>query len=181
MQNLSSNYYACLSPPPCQVEEHESNINPTTTYHIDPETTIPLANANNIPRRWARKLSQRQQSCPDLANKIDTAANITDVAPSPRRYVIGNNNDLLRQGMEDGSIPSTVVDSGCTSGVSTTEDPCWWNGRTSNKEFILPGGKIVKATKIAKYPFKVRSPAQELHIMPSITEIIVEHQQVCRG
>ncbi len=28
----------------------------------------------------------------------------------------------------------------------------------------------MKATKIAEYPFKVQSPAQELHITPSITE-----------
>jgi hypothetical protein len=145
-------------------------MNPTTTSCIDPETTIPLANANKIARQWASKLSQRQQLCPGLANKIDTAANITDVAPSPRRYVIGNDEDLLHQGMEDGSIPSTVVDSGCTSEVDTTDDPCQRTGHTSNKQFILPGGKIVKATKIAKYPFKVQSPAQELHIMPGITE-----------
>jgi hypothetical protein len=72
--------------------------------------------------------------------------------------------------MEDGTIPSTVVDSGCTSGVGTTNNPCQQTGRTSNKQLILPNGKIAKATKIAKYPFKVRSPAQELHIMPSITE-----------
>jgi hypothetical protein len=72
--------------------------------------------------------------------------------------------------MEDGTIPSTVVDNGCTSGVSTTDDPCWRTSRTSNKQFILPGGKIVKATKIAEYLFKVRSPAQELHITPGITE-----------
>ncbi len=120
--------------------------------------------------RWARKLSQRQQSRPGLVNKIDTAANITEVAPSPRRYVIGKDDDLLRQGMEGGSIPSTVVDSGCTSGVGTTDDPCQQTGCTSNKQFILPGGKIVKATKIAEYPFKVRSLAQELHITPGITE-----------
>jgi hypothetical protein len=170
MQSLSSNYYACLSPPPCQSKEYESNINPTTTSHIDPETTIPLANANNIPRRWARKLSQRQQSHPDLTNKIDTAANITDVAPPPWRYVISNDDNLLCRGMEDGTIPSTVVDSGCTLGVGTTDDPCWRTGRTSIKQFVLPGGRIVKATKIAEYPFKVRSPAQELHITPGITE-----------
>jgi hypothetical protein len=170
MQSLSSNYYACLSPLPCQVEEHDSNMNPTTTSCIDPETTIPPVKANKITLQWARKLSQRQQSCPDLANKIDTAANIMDVAPSPRRYVIGDDDDLLRRGMEDGTIPSTVVDSGCTSGVGTTDDLCWRTGRTSNKQFILPGSKIVKATKIAEYPFKVQSPAQELHITPGITE-----------
>jgi hypothetical protein len=145
-------------------------MNPTTTSRINPETTISPANANKIAQRWALKLSQHQQLRPGLANKIDTAANTTDVAPSPQQYVIGNNDNLLRQGMEDGSIPSTVVDSGCTSGVGTTDNPCWRTGRTSNKHFILLGGKIVKATKIAKYPFKVRSPAQDLHIMPGITE-----------
>jgi hypothetical protein len=145
-------------------------MNSTTTSRIDPETTIPPENANKIAQRWARKLSQCQQLCLGLANKIDTAANIMDVPPSPWRYVIGNDDNLLRQGMEDGSIPSTVVDSGCTSGVGTTDDPCWQTGHTPNKQFILPGSKIVKATKIAKYPFKVRAPAQELHITPSITE-----------
>ncbi len=103
----------------------------------------------------ARKLSQCQQSRPDLSNKIDTKANITDVAPSPPRYVIGEDDDLLHQGMEDGTIPSTVVDSGCTSGVGTTDDSCRRTGCTSNKQFILPGGKIVKATEIAEDPFKV--------------------------
>jgi hypothetical protein len=145
-------------------------MNPTTTSRINPKSTIPPENANKITQRWARKLSQRQQLRPGLTNKIDTAANITDVAPSPRRYVISGDDDLLCQGMEDGSIPSTEVDSGCTSGVGTTDDPCWWTGRTSNKQFILPGSKIVNATKIAEYLFKVRSPAQELHITPSITE-----------
>jgi hypothetical protein len=72
--------------------------------------------------------------------------------------------------MENGTIPCTMVDSGCTLGVGTSDDLCWQTGCTSNKQFVLPGGKIVKATKIAKYPFKVRSPAQELHITPGITE-----------
>jgi hypothetical protein len=72
--------------------------------------------------------------------------------------------------MEDSTISSTVVDSGYTLGVGTTDDPCQRTSHTSNKQFALPGGKIVKATKIAKYPFKVRSPAQELHISPGITE-----------
>ncbi len=57
--------------------------------------------------------------------------------------------------MENGTIPSTVVDSGCTSGVRTSNDPCRQNGRTSKKNFVLPGGEIVNATKIAEYPFKV--------------------------
>ena len=44
IQSLSNNYYACLSPPPCQVEEHETNTtkNPTVTFNpsIDIEPTV---------------------------------------------------------------------------------------------------------------------------------------------
>ncbi len=72
--------------------------------------------------------------------------------------------------MENGTIPSTVVDSGCTSGAGTSDDPCQRTGRTSKKKFVLPGGVIVNATKIAEYPFKVRALAQELHITPCITK-----------
>ncbi len=32
-QSLATNYYACLSPPPCQVEEHEHTRNSTTPAH----------------------------------------------------------------------------------------------------------------------------------------------------
>ena len=72
--------------------------------------------------------------------------------------------------MEDGSIPSTVADSACTLGVGTEDDPCPRTGRASHKRFILPGREIKQATEVAEYPFKVRDPAQELHITPGITE-----------
>ncbi|MFN9961271.1 MAG: hypothetical protein ACK55I_49990, partial [bacterium] len=49
------------------------------------------------------------------------------------------------------------------------KDPCHRTGRTSNKEFILPGGEIMTATEIAEYPFQVRDPAKQLHITPGIT------------
>ena len=32
-QSLATNYYACLSLPPCQVEEHEHTRNSTTPAH----------------------------------------------------------------------------------------------------------------------------------------------------
>jgi hypothetical protein len=57
--------------------------------------------------------------------------------------------------MEDGSIPSTVADSACTSGVGTIDDTCQCTGQVSNKLFVFPGGKIKSATEIAEYPFKV--------------------------
>ena len=69
----------------------------------------------------------------------------------------------------DGTIPSTVADSGCTSGVGTSDDPSRRMGVTSDKEFLLPGGKILAATEIAEYPFNVRDPAKQLHITPGIT------------
>jgi hypothetical protein len=53
--------------------------------------------------------------------------------------------------------------------VGTSDDPSRRTGITSNKEFLLPGGKILAATKIAEYPFKVRDPAKQLHITPGIT------------
>ena len=98
-----------------------------------------------------------------------THADMHGPSPTPRRYTIGDDDDTLRQGIANGTIPSTVVDSGCTSGVGTTKDPCHRTGRTSNKEFILPGGEIMAATEIAEYPFNVRDPAKQLHITPGIT------------
>ncbi len=50
------------------------------------------------------------------------------------------------------------------------DNPCQRTGRASKKKFVLPGSKIVNATKIAEYPFKVRAPAQELHITPGVTK-----------
>jgi len=69
----------------------------------------------------------------------------------------------------DSTMPLTVVDSGCTLGVDTADDPCRCTGSTSNKEFILPRGEIMAATEIAEYPFQVRDPTKQLHITPGIT------------
>jgi hypothetical protein len=102
--------------------------------------------------------------------KPDLVANTTDICPPPCQYVLSVNNNLLYPGMEDGSIPSMVADSACTSGVGTADDTCWRTGQVSNKQFVLPGNKIKSATEIAEYPFKDRGPANKLHITPGITE-----------
>ncbi len=102
-QSLASNYYACLSPPPCQVKEHEHTHNITTPAH---------------------KPSPRHQAHHNTMKKQDRIANMRDSAPTSWRYVIGEDDDLLRCGMENGTIPSTVVDSGCTSGAGTSDNPC---------------------------------------------------------
>ncbi len=148
-QRLASNYYACLSPLPFQVKEHEHTHNITTPAH---------------------KPSPHHQAHHNTVKKQDRIANMRDGAPTSWQYVIGEDDDLLWRGMDNGTIPFTVVDSGCTSGVGTSDDPCQRTGHASKKKFLLPGVKIVNATKIAKYPFKVRALAQELYITPGVTK-----------
>jgi hypothetical protein len=70
----------------------------------------------------------------------------------------------------EGSIPSTIADSGATSGVGTKNDPSRRTGEQSNKRFILPSGDVIQATEIAEYPFNVRAPANEIHITPGISQ-----------
>jgi hypothetical protein len=40
----------------------------------------------------------------------------------------------------------------------------------SDKQFILPSGKIIEATELAEYPFNIRLPARKLHITPGISQ-----------
>jgi hypothetical protein len=94
-------------------------------------------------------------------------------ATSPRaerRYRLGVDDEELRQGIMVGSIPSTIADSGATSGVGTKDNPSQRTGKPSDKRFILPSGEVVQATEIAEYPFNVRAPANELHITPGVSQ-----------
>jgi len=84
-------------------------------------------------------------------------------------YVIDYDDDEMRCGVLNGTIPSAVADSGASSNVGTKDDPCPRTGKPSNKVFILPGGQTVTATEMATYPFNVRAPASEIHITPGIT------------
>ena len=45
------------------------------------------------------------------------------IPQAERKYILGVNDEELRQGIIDGSIPSTIADSGATSGVGTKDDP----------------------------------------------------------
>ena len=84
-------------------------------------------------------------------------------------YVIDYNDDQMRCGVMNGTIPFAVPDSGTTSSIGTKDDPCWRTGMQSNKVFILPSGKAVTASEVAEYPFQVRHPASEVHITPGVT------------
>ncbi len=88
---------------------------------------------------------------------------------SERVYVLDYNNKRIHCGIMNGTIPSKVIDNGCTSNVGTEENPCKSTGVASNKVFILPGGQALAASKMATYPFNLRAPAFNVHITPGIT------------
>ena len=112
---MSSNYYACLSLPPCQVEEHENNTPPEPTVTFIPtsdgEPTVPTDTANKTAQRWARRLAKRKTSHQLHASTHETVANAYELLPSPKGYVIGNDDDILCPGIADVTMSSTVVDS----------------------------------------------------------------------
>jgi hypothetical protein len=158
-QSLSSNFYSCLSPLPCQVKEHKpddppvipssnkSQVTSSDTSDISP--TIPAITLNSIASKWWKKIKGRH---------------------TKRQYIIGINDRELQQGILDETIATTAADSGATSGVGTTADPCPCSGWPSNKQFLLPSGNIIPATEMAEYPFDVRAPAKELHITPGVSQ-----------
>ena len=113
------------------------------------EPTVPQKIANKIAQRWAHWLENRQAARYMPATTHETVTNARELPPSPRRYVIGDDDDVLCQGIMNTTIPSTVVDSGCTLGVGTRDDPCQRIGVTSNKEFMLPGGEIKGLVSLA--------------------------------
>jgi hypothetical protein len=92
------------------------------------------------------------------------------IPQAKRKYIPGVDDEELRQGILDGSIPSTIADSGATSGVGTKVDPSHCTGEPSDKRFILPSGDVIQATEIAEYPFNIRAPANELHITPGVSQ-----------
>jgi hypothetical protein len=168
------NFYSCLSPPPCQVKEHEpdrTDVAPDNAKRqavlSDTNNIAPIAEArsrNKIAAKWTKRLEQ-QQAKGILAHTVDSMNH-----QSKRQYIIGIDDKELRQGIMDGAIPSTIANSGATSGVGTKDDPSHRTGEPSDKQFILPSGQLIQATEKAKYPFNVRAPANELHITPGVSE-----------
>jgi hypothetical protein len=105
--------------------------------------------------------------------------NMRDSTTTSWQYIIGEDDDLLWRGMENGTIPSMVVDSGCTSGVGTSDNLCqrthvqeeicssWWGDSQCHRDREIPvqgQGAGTRAT----------------HHTRRHQKLIVEHQQVCR-
>ncbi len=56
-------------------------------------------------------------------------------------YVIDYNDNEMRCGVLNGTIPSTVPDSGASLSIGTVDDACQRTGIQSNKVFILQADK----------------------------------------
>jgi hypothetical protein len=97
-------------------------------------------------------------------------ANIVEdnIPQEKRRYIISVDDEELRHGIMDRTIPSTIADSGAKSGIGTKEDPSHRTSEPSDKRFILPSGKVIQATEKAEHLFNVRAPANKLHTTPGV-------------
>ena len=95
---LASNYYACLSPPPCQVEEHEHDTKQVkfkTTSEISPSTLAAERNKNRA--RWDRVVRKRREK--EQCNNTGERA-----LPATTTHVIGINDEEIREAMRNGTI-----------------------------------------------------------------------------
>ena len=79
----------------------------------------------------------------------------------------------LKQGIMNGSIASTVSDTGATSTAGAPHDPFKETTTISSKVFILPTGGTAKATKVAKLLHKVQPPANIVDIVPSLGQTLL--------
>ena len=148
----------------CQVEEHETERRVTFSDTCNYTPVTETRSRNKITEKWKGRLERRREKG-SLANTVE------DTLPQiKRQYIIGVDDEELRRGIMDGTIPSTIADSGATSGVGTKDDPSRRTGEPSDKRFILPSGEVIQATEKAEYPFNVRAPANKLHITPGVSQ-----------
>ncbi len=135
-------------------------------------------NPNKITVRWKQRLKNRQDA---QANR--TALHVSEakiyrwvtkslaaISEDKSQLTYLHDDEELRRGVLDGSIPSTVVDSGATSSIGTPTDPFAKTGRRSNKVFRLPNGVTEEAREIGELATNVRPPARDVHITPGITD-----------
>ena len=79
-------------------------------------------------------------------------------------------NERMKQRVQDGSIPSTVVDSGTASNAMKPGDPCTQTGRRSSKQYKMATGHIISGGEEALMDHEVREPTRTCDIVPGITE-----------
>ena len=76
----------------------------------------------------------------------------------------------MRMGVLNGTIPSAVSDTVATASAFLKEDPSIPTGRVSSMVFHLPNGAVAPATTVNKLLHKVRTPARDVNIVPSLVK-----------
>ena len=183
--NLNSNFYAILSPPPCQVEEQESpDCNVTISKGLVKFRLPPNHPTDNkIALRWTRclqncKMAKANRNALTLSAETTyrlTPAQLAAIQSAEsiaqaRSY--NHDDEELRCGVLNGSIPFVAADSGATSSVGTKSDSRHFisTGKKFNKTFRMPNGALESALDIGHLATAVRSPASDIHITPGISE-----------
>jgi hypothetical protein len=185
-QSLTSIFYTILSPLPCQVKEQEPP-NATVdekgkgriTFHLPPDHP----SDNKIALRWKRRLANHQMAQANR-NALQVLANTTYIfTPAQLATITGtksiahiktynHDDEELRRGVLDGSIPSAAANSSATSSIGAKQDSKHFisTGQQSDKILRLPNGATEPAIDISHLSTAVRSPARDIHITPGIKE-----------
>ncbi len=79
----------------------------------------------------------------------------------------------VKQGIADGTIPSAISDTGATSTAGALHDPFHTTTEPSTKVFLLPTGGTAQATHIAQLMLDVRAPANQVDIVPNLTQTLL--------
>jgi hypothetical protein len=138
---------------------------------------------NKIVLQWKHHLANRQMAGVNC-NALQVSANTTYVFTPVQLAAIkstesiahiktyNHDNDKLRRGTLDGSIPSAAANSSATSSIGTKQDSKHFTstGQQSHKIFKMPNGATKQASNIGHLPTVVRSPARDIHIIPGINK-----------
>ena len=97
-------------------------------------------------------------------------------------------DDAMRQAVLDGTIATGIADAGCTSHCAIpitsncgkyeiNNNPFIPTGRKSNKIFSMATGNIAPADDIMRLRMPIRSPADEINIVPGIKHNLLSMNQ----
>eukprot|EP00804_Cyclotella_cryptica_P002793 CCRYP_009348-RA/>CCRYP_009348-RA protein AED:0.05 eAED:0.04 QI:0/0/0/1/1/1/3/0/1214 len=79
----------------------------------------------------------------------------------------------IKEGINNGSIPSAVSNTGATSTAGTLHDPFIHSKTRSTKIFMLPTGTTTAATIQAQLLLNVRPPANTVDIVPNLHQTLL--------
>eukprot|EP00804_Cyclotella_cryptica_P031352 CCRYP_012176-RA/>CCRYP_012176-RA protein AED:0.49 eAED:0.45 QI:0/-1/0/1/-1/1/1/0/130 len=79
----------------------------------------------------------------------------------------------IKEGINNGPIPSAVSDTGATSTAGTLHDPFIHSKARSTKTFMLPTGTTTTATTQAHLLLNVRTPANTVNIVPNLHQTLL--------